>query len=190
MATLTRTHSGMRDCGVCQEECVGDDRFVMRCGHPYHTECIDQWHSVQHASGLARTCPLCRREVANEAAARILQERIIRRTRYFLVQWKPSRERRSGLATNPWRDNMARVDDVRDDPALVRCTWRNSWHREAELNGCEALVKWLHGDDRPIFLARLRKRYEDLLADIEAGRARHTTAAKARRDYQILFEGH
>lgn len=41
------------ECPICQE--VNTD-FVLKCGHPVHTECMNQWSLV---SG-AMKCPLCR----------------------------------------------------------------------------------------------------------------------------------
>lgn len=42
-------------CSICQEEVTSSSR--LRCGHDFHTECIDQWFTVHP------TCPMCRVDI-------------------------------------------------------------------------------------------------------------------------------
>ena len=46
-------------CAVCLSEFVaGEQLRVLRCGHAYHTACIDKWLHCKVAAG-APSCPLC-----------------------------------------------------------------------------------------------------------------------------------
>jgi hypothetical protein len=51
-------------CSICLAEFVeGDELRMLGCLHVFHSQCIDQWLAI------SRECPLCKRDVAEAAAA-------------------------------------------------------------------------------------------------------------------------
>ncbi|KAG9458501.1 hypothetical protein H6P81_003009 [Aristolochia fimbriata] len=53
------------DCAVCMSKMKrGGGATELRCGHLFHTECLDQWCSVGGA-----TCPFCRSSLRGDGTA-------------------------------------------------------------------------------------------------------------------------
>ena len=49
------------DCPICIEPFKeGDELYRLRCGHIYHTECIEEWININ------RICPTCRNTIIGD----------------------------------------------------------------------------------------------------------------------------
>jgi E3 ubiquitin-protein ligase ATL6/9/15/31/42/55 len=64
-ARMATTRSGLLECAVCLAEFADADelRILPACCHVFHPDCIDPWLAG------AVTCPLCRADLTNPAAA-------------------------------------------------------------------------------------------------------------------------
>jgi len=47
------------DCCICLEN-ITIDKYILKCGHIYHVNCIEMWYKKNHK------CPLCRDSVFNK----------------------------------------------------------------------------------------------------------------------------
>ena len=64
LMTYARDNSLHDTCGVCQETMTSGQvvRKVLRCGHTFHSTCVDQWLEAND------TCPMCMQPVVRRTA--------------------------------------------------------------------------------------------------------------------------
>ena len=47
-------------CPICADPLASRQVLALPCGHPFHQDCVEDWHDRQHRDGAPRTCPVCR----------------------------------------------------------------------------------------------------------------------------------
>ena len=57
--SVSPLHSSPTECAICLDPiCCWPHRLA--CGHAFHATCLQKWGSMQDATGLSGSCPLCR----------------------------------------------------------------------------------------------------------------------------------
>eukprot|EP01083_Nonionella_stella_P217580 781095_1 len=68
-----RLTNSRADCAICLQTFKGDAEAgcdiatLDKCGHRFHSECINQWAQIQQSNAGAKSCPLCRAAIRNDS---------------------------------------------------------------------------------------------------------------------------
>mmetsp|Transcript_87057 Transcript_87057/g.251139 ORF Transcript_87057/g.251139 Transcript_87057/m.251139 type:complete len:201 (-) Transcript_87057:17-619(-) len=64
-------------CCICLEAKVaGQSRRVLKCGHEFHTQCVDGWWLRNTVAGVSLVCPMCRRPTCPPTRVVIRRRRV------------------------------------------------------------------------------------------------------------------
>jgi hypothetical protein len=52
------------ECAICYVTMYDTNEKILGCKHAFHKKCISHWFGTQQTQGVARSCPMCRQEMA------------------------------------------------------------------------------------------------------------------------------